>query len=448
MESYRRRFQQIATRSRAVEAGDGAFPAGIRPVAAALRGFRPGLIAIVDQALLSGMNFCTTVIVGRACGVGDLGIYSLIFGALVLVTAISESLLTAPFATLHRKLPKDELPYFAGLIFAAQLIACALTLFCFGGLAIASTLAGSPHATALAGAAAAIALVLMREFVRRYQFANLAPGGALAMDAVTLGLQLAILFLGWRATGLNLWQVYLAIVIANLAGLLVWALGRRPELRLTWTASVSFLRMTLATGVTNSAALGTLLIQLYIVPWTLAVLADQQAIGLFAACQTIVMLLNPLTQGLANHLMPSASKVYHEGGITSLLRQMGRYALLLGGLSIGYCVVMTLAAHTLLDLVFGAAYAGYGATLVVLAIAMAVRTTAMTGYIGLWVEGRSLSNAAANALSIVVTVLATVLLFPAFGLLGAAIALLVGDALGALARTALFVLTRPRVQPR
>src|SRR5438105_4928947 len=58
-------------------------------------------LAVLDQAVVSGTSFLTTILVGRWCGAEELGVYALGFSLVVTWTCVQESLIALPF-TVHR----------------------------------------------------------------------------------------------------------------------------------------------------------------------------------------------------------------------------------------------------------------------------------------------------------------------------------------------------------
>ena len=66
------------------------------------------LLSIGDQCLVSGTNFLTLVIVGRSCGLQELGVYSLAFTVVVILMALQESLLIAPYTVMMSRLARPD----------------------------------------------------------------------------------------------------------------------------------------------------------------------------------------------------------------------------------------------------------------------------------------------------------------------------------------------------
>ena len=61
------------------------------------------MLAITDQALISGTNFVTAVIIGRRCGAETLGLFALIASAMAMTIGIQDQLITAPYVLYHNR---------------------------------------------------------------------------------------------------------------------------------------------------------------------------------------------------------------------------------------------------------------------------------------------------------------------------------------------------------
>ncbi len=80
------------------------------------------LLSLFDQALVSGTRFFTTVAVGRFCGAHDLGVYSLVFGVLLLVIGVQEALVSVPFTVHRQRRSAAELPAYLGSVVGHSLL--------------------------------------------------------------------------------------------------------------------------------------------------------------------------------------------------------------------------------------------------------------------------------------------------------------------------------------
>src|SRR5438093_13371840 len=80
------------------------------------RGAHHGLIALADQAIVSGVNFATLLILARYLAPTGYGIYVLLFAILLFINGLQNALITAPLMVLA---PRHDLqsraPYLSAL---------------------------------------------------------------------------------------------------------------------------------------------------------------------------------------------------------------------------------------------------------------------------------------------------------------------------------------------
>src|SRR5689334_14460496 len=87
-----------------------------------------GALALMDQAVVSGTSFLTTILVGRWCGAGELGAYSLGFSLLVAWAGVQESLIAVPYTLYWHRCPPEEQRGYSGSVLAHQAMLSALAL--------------------------------------------------------------------------------------------------------------------------------------------------------------------------------------------------------------------------------------------------------------------------------------------------------------------------------
>ena len=66
---------------------------------------------MIDQAVVSGASFLATILVGRWCGPGELGVYSLGFTLLVSWGCVQESLIALPYYRVSNPVMADYARY-------------------------------------------------------------------------------------------------------------------------------------------------------------------------------------------------------------------------------------------------------------------------------------------------------------------------------------------------
>src|SRR3954453_4368529 len=154
------------------------------------------LAALVGQALVSGTRFLTTIIIGRYCGAGELGTYSLAFSVLVLGGCFQEAIVTTPYAVLGQRLRRRSRITYAGGIARMHFVAAAAgALFLLAGALIANLLQIHTLPTIALVLAVTLPCSLGIEFVRRLALAELDLRSATFLDATVTGIQLSLLSL-------------------------------------------------------------------------------------------------------------------------------------------------------------------------------------------------------------------------------------------------------------
>lgn len=397
------------------------------------RGAHEGLdklaLTLADQGLISLVNFATALLIGRVAGVEHLGVYTLCFTILLLFNAASEALVTSPFMVVSRKLPRREVAAYFGSVFVIQAVLLAAAVAAVLSFAVWSMLAadGPDWHTTTFVFAAALPLIASREFVRRISLSMFRPAMALVVDGTAAIFQMVGLAVLALRFNLDVTSAFVVIALASAIALVPWIFFERPATQIEPDRITADVRRHSKIGIWNLAAVVTFVLSLYMAPWLLGALGTAADVGLFAACIAIVMFTNPAIQGIANYLMPRFAEAVAR-------HQHGRMRSLVSISTVWLCILATLLAlplvlfgGKLLTLAFGPAFAGHGATVAILSIAVIARSTAMPAYIGLWVSGRSQSNAAINVVGLSVLAVGILLAMPTYGLVGVALATLVAD---------------------
>src|SRR5881227_1265782 len=136
---------------------------------AAIAGIWHWVMALVDQALVSGTRFLATIIVGRSCGAGELGTYSLAFSLLVLGGCFQEAIVTTPYAVLGQRLRRRSKAAYAGAVARMHFLAALGGAVFLVGVAAVGFLFKIPGLPTIAFVlAVTLPCSLAIEFVRRF----------------------------------------------------------------------------------------------------------------------------------------------------------------------------------------------------------------------------------------------------------------------------------------
>jgi O-antigen/teichoic acid export membrane protein len=397
-------------------------------------------LVVSDQVVVSGMRFFTTALIGRVCGPGELGVYSLGFTMLMLIAAIQESLILIPYNIFCGRVHSAGGTGYAGALLQQFFVLAGSMALVLAGLAhflprLGTLAALGPVVWVLAGL---LPFELLREFGRRINVAHFRMGSALLLDstvaAIQIGGLLALMFSGrLSAAGAYLVAGFSAAVPA-----LTWLIASRKEFAFrtahwtsAWLRNWSFGKWVFAAAMTS-------MVHMYAAYWLLAILSDAAAAGIFAACQTIVLLSNPFFLGMGNYLIRRAAHALDLGGISEL-RQIVVQATALNGVAMGaFSMLAALFGGWLLRLIYGPLYAGQQLTIGLLACASLASAMGMGPNHGLYALERPDVDLKANLLALAVMLVVTASLVGHFQLVGVATGLLAGNAAGTALRWAVY----------
>jgi O-antigen/teichoic acid export membrane protein len=390
------------------------------------------VLVLADQAIMSAASFITTVIIGRSTDPAQLGAYAIAISVLAGLLTIQGALITLPYA-MQRHRPFGTPQEHAGSVLAQGGMLSALVI---GALAAATAmfLAGGagPRLIAVTWALAAIApFVLLRELARRFSFAHVRFGAALALDAAVAVLQLVSL--GWLA-----WTGRMSVVTASLAlgascavAAIGWLYIARSEFAIR--------RAEVCRSVKHGWSIGKWLfinqimvqVQRYATQWLSLLIAGAAVTGVYAACLSVVAFANPLTFGLGNMLAPRSALAWKEGGGIGLRRQAIRDAVLFAAVLIPFCLLLMVAGNDLMHFLFHRPeYEDRGRVVMVLAFASFASAIGVPASNALASMERPRAIFAVGAASAVLTVTLVWWWLARWGLAGAACGLLIGSTAG------------------
>jgi O-antigen/teichoic acid export membrane protein len=330
-----------------------------------------GAATIADQAVASATNFVTSVIIGRACSQEELGFYMLGFTIMMFSTGVQHALILSPYIVLSARQAGVEHRRYTGSLLIQQLGLSSVTalILVLGSVAL-SFASGSEHLDVILSVLAAVMpSILLREFARQVSFARLQVRVALLLDCCTFVLQIGGLLLLAHFGALSSSRAYWLIGGACGVTALLWLLWSRhaftfsldqviPDLRKNWRLA----RWLFASNVTRTGSS-------HLYPWILTAFHGAAATGVFAACRGILLAANPFLIGLQNFLGPTFVHEFHKNGSDGLQRVVLRAILGIAAVMGVFCLAMFLFGGSLLKIVYGEQYAGYGLVIAVLALA-------------------------------------------------------------------------------
>ncbi len=319
--------------------------------------------ALADQAVISGVNFLTGILLARYLGLEGFGQFTLAWMAVLFVNALQHATIIAPMMSIGPKQSAAELPAYYGAVIVQQVV-FSLCGFVVLFAAVEATPLVFPDwglgGLGLPLASAAVAFQC-QDFLRRYLFARGRAAQAFVNDGVRYFGQLAVLtwlFLSFpdrRESESALWVIAGTAAAAAFCGVflverIAWAPG---ALRATAARHWRFSRW-----LAGSAVMQWVTANLFLL--AAGALLGTAAVGALRAAQTLMGPCNILFQGLENVVPARAAWHFQHGGAAALVGYMKKIGLVFGLVTAGIAVVVAAAPDFWLGLAYGGEYVGYG----------------------------------------------------------------------------------------
>ena len=386
--------------------------------------------AILDQGLVSGLGFVTSIVAARLLGLQGFGLFAIAMIFAGLAQGLQNALLVAPIMTLAGTSRGRSRAFYASSLSASLVAASGLafaTMILYAGFAAAQ---GKPFGLGVTAATGAFAfaqtLVLT---VRRILFALGQGGSALALDACRgAALLLAVFVLADVPDTDGVAGVLFAIAVATLgpACCFAWPIIWRARARLRGRAVVRRC-WPMAKWMTPSVVATFGQEQLV---WLLVGFAlGDAAVGGLRAAQYLVNLAYPFLAALENVVPIQASRVYVAGGRPALRAYILKAMLAYSPLACGFPIVAAATSTFWLRLFFGRSFEAFDTCLQIFALAVLfIFIRDLLGYFFRATQEVKIMFRA-FALSMVVTLLLIVPLIHLAGAVGAAAGIVLGHAL-------------------
>jgi O-antigen/teichoic acid export membrane protein len=395
-----------------------------------------GAGAILDQGLFAGTNFVVSILLARWLTAHAFGVFSVVYSVFLLLAAIHTAAVSEPMIVLGAGKYSERLPRFLALTLVWHV---AVTVAGAGIVLLASgvlfAVAGRQFAWALLALAAAIPGMLLYWLVRRAFYIRVAPGPAAAGGVLYLLLSVA------GVSGLHvadLLSAPAAFLVQGAASAVV-SLVLLTRLRVAWTRRDG--DVPLAAAIRDFVAYARWSCPTMVLGWIphnvfyllMPVFTSVQAAGILRALTNVVMpALNAMTASSAL-LLPVLSRQSRLGQDRLVRRTTEVAAAVLGGASLVYLWVVLQWGERVVDLAYAGRYSGSRQVMVLLALLPLCYAPIVVYDKSLRATGRMADLFYSYVASTIVAVTTGVLLLWAYGLSGAAAAIVVSTAASACA---------------
>jgi O-antigen/teichoic acid export membrane protein len=324
--------------------------------------------ALADQAVVSGSNFITGILLARFLGPQSFGVYVLLQTALIYVNSFQGALIFQPMMSAAPQLGERQRSRYLKGVFALQLI------LCFGLAALAWVVGTSAHwlwggepTTSLTppvvlSLSCALLAFQLQEWLRRYYFVLEMTRAVFINDVVNYGAQVAILGIAYLSGHLDVVTAFWIMAAACFCTFLLGFL--RGMVKPVFSDARAVLRDGWRTG------------RDYLAAWQLQWVGSQGVlvvgagmVGVHAAAgvraaETIVGPLNILFQAMENVVPVVAARKYDAGGVKGLSSYLTRVTLWGTALLLPIVVAAALFSLPLMRFVYGEQYVIYAALVV------------------------------------------------------------------------------------
>ena len=313
-------------------------------------------IALVcgDQALVSGCNFLTMLVLVRAMGLERYGAFGMIWTVALFVVGLQHAFVSQPMLSIGPKCAPEERAGFRGAILLLQGAFTALAaLGCVGAYHLMRSVWADPALDgALVPGVATMLAAQARTFVRYAFFAADRPRAALANDALLYPLQLAAVSALAAAGAVTLERVLWAVAathgLATLAGLVRYGEARfsRSAFRATLARAWSMGRWLGVTSVSQWLSANCFLV-------AAGVVLGSGAVGALRAAQNVIGVLHVGLLAMENGLPAQAARAYADGGVRRMNEGLARVGRLGLPLVAATCAGLALFPELALGLIYG-----------------------------------------------------------------------------------------------
>ena len=319
--------------------------------------------ALVDQTMVSGVNFLTGIMLARFLGIEEFGRFTLAWLAVLFINAITHTLVKAPMISIGPKQDEEDVPAYYGAVMIQQLIFAATAfVLLFLGVSLTGSVFPDWDIQHLALPLASVVMAFqLQDFLRRYFFTRGRPVLAFIMDAVRYIGQLTVLawlfiFLGASMdTAKVLWIISGLAITATFVSLLFI---ERLQLNRAVFHATAVRHWHFAKWLSGSAMIrwGKENLLVIVSGGVLGV----SAVGALQAAKSIMGVAHILFLGLENVVPAKASSILKKHGQGVMAGYFKKVGIAGGILTASFALVAAAAPEFWLNLLFGEEYRGYG----------------------------------------------------------------------------------------
>ena len=310
---------------------------------------------------MSATNFLTNVVIARALGVTQYGVFALSWLGLLFVNSIQNALIVAPMMSIGPKTTGERRPYYFSSVVIQQLCFAILSL---AGINLVVRVVAAyfhhPDLNQLSWPLSITVLAyLIQDFFRRYLFATQQRRRAFLNDAMSYVPQLLIIVLLAKAGSLTTARALWTIAFTSMSGIAAGVI---------WLEKISYSGSKLRSVVSQHWKFSRWLVPSGMMEWTSSYLFlmaapiyfGAAAAGALRSAQNIVGVAHIWFLGLENVVHAETARTLHNNGIHAAEKYILRIIAVWGTITGLFVLMISVAPSFWLELAYGTKYLQYG----------------------------------------------------------------------------------------
>lgn len=391
------------------------------------------VIASIDQAFLSGLNFLISIVLIKIVSKPEYGFYSIFFSIILFMASIQTAIINTPLAVLLITKKGDEKREYVGSLFFGQnlfLVPLAL-IGVFGGIVTWYFNLLEPSLTAIIGAISlAFIGILLREFLRAYFFADEDPKTVLVIDVLYVILFIILGYLAYISSELNVASVFFLMGLCSfLVGIFFikhkkWDFSR-SDIKSSYGENWKYGKWALF-GVTVTH------IQTYSYLYFLGIIVSSVAVADVSAARLLLMPLILVQEGWSKVILPHGSKLREANRLPRLFKEQIAISVFFVIIVLSLVFILFFLEPILLNILLSDKYANSFDYIFYWGAIFAMGFITLNASFGLQVLKYFELISKINFVTMLITVLLAYFLIHSNGTVGGLVALLIGQAVSAI----------------
>jgi len=317
--------------------------------------------AFTDQALVSGMNLLTGLLLARFLGPAQFGLFSMAWVFVLLSNSVQAAMITSPMMNIGPKQLDEDNPGYYGSVFVLQaILGLMFFIILLIGIKVGGVFKPDLAVDRFVFALPFAALFFQgQDFIRRYFFTIGKPFAAFISDFVSYCGQVVAILVLFKLFKFDVTTALWVCGVTSLFGIVASLpfLGT-ITFRIKGLKDIAKRHWQFSKWLVGSAALAwttgnTLLI-------TAAAVLGAASVGYLRAAQNLFAVTQVVFLALNNVLPRQAASRFHHGGRNDLIRYLKKSAWVCFLFTFPVVVILAVAPEFWLGLVYGQQFTGYG----------------------------------------------------------------------------------------